>query len=75
MSVLRAPEIHLEELLPEQPVANVSFEKFAGKTVVLEMWGTFLIDSHGRIAGSLDPTLLTAAIIEAVMNYKRATGC
>jgi uncharacterized protein (TIGR03435 family) len=136
----RAPEIHLEELLPEQPVANASFEEFAGKTVVLEMWatwcgpcvaaiphlnelaekfkdqpvvflsvtdeepevveyflkkhpisgligiahghspysdygligvpGTFLIDSHGRIAGSLDPTLLTANMIEAVMNYR-----
>ena len=137
----RAPEIHLETLLPEQPVANASFEKLAGKTVVLEMWatwcgpcawrpfriwnelaekfkdqpvvflsvtdeepevveyflkkhpisgligiahghspyadygligipGTFLIDSHGRIAGSLDPTLLTATMIEAVMNYR-----
>ena len=27
----RAPEIHLEKLLPEQPVDNASFEKFAGK--------------------------------------------
>jgi uncharacterized protein (TIGR03435 family) len=136
----RAPEIHLEKLLPEHSVANASFEKFAGKTVVLEMWatwcgpcvaaiphlnelaakfkdqpviflsvtdeepevveyflkkhplsgligiahghapysdygligipGTFLIDSHGRIAGSLDPTLLIAPMIEAVMNYR-----
>jgi thiol-disulfide isomerase/thioredoxin len=136
----RAPEIHLEKLLPEQPVANASFEKFAGKTVVLEMWatwcgpcvaaiphlnelaekfkdqpvvflsvtdeepevaeyflkkhpisgligiahghspysdyglvgipGTFLIDSHGRIAGLLNPTLLTAPMIEAVMNHR-----
>lgn len=136
----RAPEIHLEKLLPEQPVANAGFEKLAGKTVVLEMWatwcgpcvaaiphlnelaekfkdqpvfflsvtdeepevvehflkkhpisgligiahghspysdyglngipGTFLIDSHGRIVGSLDPTLLTAPMIEGVMNYR-----
>ncbi len=37
----RAPEIHFDKLLPEQPAANASFEALAGKTVVLDMWATW----------------------------------
>lgn len=135
-----APPIHFDKVLPEQAPANAGFDKFAGKTVVLEFWatwcgpcvaaiphlnelaakfkdrpvvflsvsdeepevveyflkkhpidglvgiahahpalqdyglegipGTFLIDSHGKIAGILDPALLNASMIEAVMTYR-----
>jgi uncharacterized protein (TIGR03435 family) len=37
----RAPEIHFDKLLPEQPAANATFEALAGKTVVLDMWATW----------------------------------
>jgi len=136
----RPPEIHFDKILPDQRVANASFDKFAGKTVVLEFWatwcgpcveaiphlnelaakfkdkpvvflsvtdeepevveyflkkhpidglvgiahehpalreygldgipGTFLIDANGKIAGILDPTILQAPMIEAVMEHR-----
>lgn len=37
----RPPEIHFDKLLPEQPVANASFQALAGKAVVLEYWATW----------------------------------
>jgi len=37
----RAPEIRFDKLLPEQPVANASFQALAGKAVVLEFWATW----------------------------------
>ncbi len=37
----RAPEIRFDKLLPEQPVANASFQVLAGKAVVLEFWATW----------------------------------
>lgn len=37
----RPPEIRLDKLLPEQPVANARFGALAGKVVVLEMWATW----------------------------------
>jgi uncharacterized protein (TIGR03435 family) len=37
----RVPEIYFDEILPNQPVSNASFEAFTGKVVVLEMWATW----------------------------------
>jgi len=37
----RAPNIHFDKLLPQQPAANAGFEALAGKTIVLEMWATW----------------------------------
>jgi uncharacterized protein (TIGR03435 family) len=37
----RAPNIHFDKLLPEQPAANAKFESLSGKAVVLEMWATW----------------------------------
>jgi len=37
----RAPEIRFDKLLPDQPVANASFQALAGKAVVLEFWATW----------------------------------
>jgi uncharacterized protein (TIGR03435 family) len=37
----RAPEIHFDKLLPEQPVASARFEALTGKVIVLEMWATW----------------------------------
>jgi uncharacterized protein (TIGR03435 family) len=37
----RAPNIHFDKLLPDQPAANGRFEALAGKVVVLEMWATW----------------------------------
>jgi len=36
-----APEIRFDKLLPDQPVANASFQALAGKAVVLEFWATW----------------------------------
>jgi hypothetical protein len=36
----RAPDIHFDKLLPDQPAANASFDALAGKAVVLEIWVT-----------------------------------
>ena len=37
----RAPDIHFDRLLPDQPLTNVRFEAFAGKVVVLDLWATW----------------------------------
>ena len=37
----RAPEIRLDKLIPEQPVANVSQQALEGKAVILEIWATW----------------------------------
>ena len=37
----RAPDIHFDKLLPDQPAANASFDALAGKAVVLEIWATW----------------------------------
>src|SRR5215471_16078845 len=36
-----APEIALDQLLPDQPVANASLRTLKGKAVVLEFWATW----------------------------------
>jgi uncharacterized protein (TIGR03435 family) len=37
----RPPEIHFDKILPDQPVANVRFDSFVGKVVVVEMCATW----------------------------------
>ena len=37
----RAPEIHFDRLLPDQPLANARFDALAGKVVVLDLWATW----------------------------------
>lgn len=36
-----APDIRLDQLLPDQPTANASLQALAGKAVVLEFWATW----------------------------------
>lgn len=37
----RAPEIHFDKILPEQPASNASIQSLTGKVVVVEMWATW----------------------------------
>ena len=37
----RAPDIHFDRLLPDQPLTNARFDAFAGKVVVLDLWATW----------------------------------
>lgn len=45
-----APEIVLDRLLPEQPVANAGLRALAGKAVVLEFWGIWCAGCTNNIA-------------------------